>query len=166
MKKEGFNELAAEVSNQGKAADAPGILAKAKKQAEDEASEKAAWWRPDSTDFADDEGSPTKYIERRTKEIAAELSGEGGKTLPEKPKADQTPYTGDTQPRGHPGAKKADDGFWYVERNGKHHQIVNDDATAGNGEIIDITGTQQSQKDQLAKVPVGARVCASRVSST
>jgi hypothetical protein len=49
----------------------------ARRQAEKEASERAGWFSTDSSDFKDDGGSRSAFIERRTNEILAARKGKG-----------------------------------------------------------------------------------------
>lgn len=56
--------------------------ADARRQAEAEASDKAGWFSTDASDFKDDGGSRSAFIERRTNEILRARRGSGGEQKP------------------------------------------------------------------------------------
>lgn len=97
---------------------------------------------PDSVDFKDDGGSRIRFRARMVREFKSKnggkpLSTQAAKAAPTAPApgpaATGNPYVGDVQPPGHPDAKRADDGFWYVKRAGKFLRVQNTEATRGSG---------------------------------
>lgn len=92
----------------------------ARRQAEREASDKAKWFSTDETDFADDGGSRSAFIERRTNEILRERKRQNSSAAPSRNDPSHDKDGRPPKPTEYPDARWSDRaGAWVVQRDGK-----------------------------------------------
>ena len=120
LEAKGFGKLAKSARSRGQGITDRKNRAIAKEQAAAEADEKSGIFTSNATAFKKDGGSRTRFVARREREIFADLSGKSAAKKDEflQIKNGGEPYVGDKPPSDFPDAIKANDGFWYVKRDG------------------------------------------------
>ena len=112
LKEKGLMKAAAAQLRQAKAIKDQELRKRAEEFADARVEEQSWTLSSDEIDFKEDGGSRARFRARMVREfIEAEKGGKADVT----PAAEGAgPYVGETRPPGHPNAKQAKDGFWYV----------------------------------------------------
>jgi hypothetical protein len=128
MEAKGHKTMAAQARKRGKEDAELSAQTQAEEQADAEVNEKAGTFTGDGSDFKEDGGSRTRFRARRVREIKAEILGKSkpeekrSAAAPSKPKAPKK--ASGKVPAGFPkDAQQANDGKWYVKRNGKWNEV-------------------------------------------
>lgn len=125
----GFKKAASAQRRKDKGIADQDIRKRAEQFADDMVEEQAGFISSDAADFKDDGGSRTRFRARMVREFIAKNGGKAAVTPTTKPAAtSDDPYVGEAPPPSHPEAKRAKDGFWYVERDGKFLRVQNSEA--------------------------------------
>ena len=126
LNEKGFGKLAGSARSRGKGIADLEVRKRAEQFADQMVKEQSGAFSTDASDFKDDSGSRTRFRARMVREYIAKNGGAAAEAPATRPAvADDNPYVGATPPRNHPDAKQANDGFWYIQRDGKFLRVQN-----------------------------------------